>query len=73
MPPPRAEHAAEAERLRARLSVFGDGLIRNPVKDQISDLRVARNAGMLSPSEYAAQVAGLLGTTEPGTIAGAGG
>jgi hypothetical protein len=73
MSPPGAEHAAEAEHLRARLTVFGDGLIRNPVKDPISALRVPRDEGRLSPSEYAAQVAGLLGTTDLGTIAGAGG
>ena len=54
----------EAEQLKERLSVFGDGGGPNPVKDQIADLRALRDKGAVSEDDYASGVADLLGTSE---------
>jgi hypothetical protein len=55
----------EGERLRLRLSAFGDGALPNPVKEQIVALRELRDRGRLGPVEFAERVAVLLGTSDP--------
>jgi hypothetical protein len=57
----RAEATAE---LKAKLSPFGDNNTHNALKDRIADLRERRNAGSLSPAEYAVRVSDLLGNRE---------
>jgi hypothetical protein len=59
------EARREGERLRLRLSAFGDGALPNPVKEQIVALRELRDRGRLSPVEFAERVAVLLGTSDP--------
>jgi hypothetical protein len=67
----QSDPAGEGERLRARLSVFGEGAAENPVKAEIAALRELRNGGRLDPVEYAERVAVLLGSAETMTHAGA--
>jgi hypothetical protein len=59
-----ASSAGEGERLRARLSAFGEDATENPVKAQIAELRNLRNAGRVNPNEYAERVSLLLGSSE---------
>jgi hypothetical protein len=58
-----AEHAQEVEHIKALVGDFGE-TTHNPVKDRIAALRERRNAGALSPAEYAVEVSGLLGGSE---------
>ena len=50
--------------MKARLSPFLDNSEHNPVKDQIAELKARRNSGSVNASEYAAELADLLGTSD---------
>jgi hypothetical protein len=52
--------------LKAKLRKFGE-IGRNPVREQIVELRARRDAGGLTEAEFAVTVAKLLGTVDAAT------
>lgn len=52
--------------LKAKLRRFGE-IGRNPVREQIGELRARRDAGGLTETEFAVRVANLLGSVDAAT------
>ena len=54
----------DAARLETKVREFGEREARNPVRDEIAQLRERRDAGELTETDFAVKVAELLGSSD---------